>query len=63
LGAIGLHPLLPRNEAIAEVAKTLHFYGRFVLVALVVLHVGAALHHAIILRDGVFRRIWPVWRS
>lgn len=63
LGAIGLHPLLPRNEAIAEIAKTLHFYGRFVLIAVMALHIGAALHHALILRDGVFGRIWPFWRA
>ena len=63
LGAIGLHPLLPRNEAIAEIAKTLHFYGRFVLIAVMALHIGAALHHALILRDGVFGRIWPFWRT
>jgi len=61
LGAIGLHPLLPRNDAIAEIAKTAHFYGRYVFAAVIVLHIGAALHHAIILRDGVFRRIWPIW--
>lgn len=63
LGAIGLHPLLPRNEAIAEIAKTMHFYGRFVLIAVLALHIGAALHHALILRDGVFGRIWPFWRA
>ncbi len=63
LGAIGLHPLLPRNEAVAEIAKTLHFYGRFVLLAVLALHIGAALHHAVILRDGVFGRIWPFWRT
>lgn len=63
LGAIGLHPLLPRNEAIAEIAKTLHFYGRFVLIAVMALHIGAALHHVLILRDGVFGRIWPFWRT
>lgn len=60
LGALGLHPLLPRNEAIAELAKTAHFYGRFLLVALVLAHIGAALHHALILRDGIWGRIWPI---
>ncbi|WP_322891293.1 MULTISPECIES: cytochrome b [unclassified Yoonia] len=63
LGAIGLHPLLPRNEAIAEIAKSAHFYGRFILLAVLALHIGAALHHALILRDGVFGRIWPFWRA
>ncbi|WP_322892766.1 MULTISPECIES: cytochrome b [unclassified Yoonia] len=63
LGAIGLHPLLPRNEAVAEIAKSLHFYGRFVLIAVLLLHIAAALHHALILRDGIFRRIWPFWHA
>ena len=63
LDAIGLHPLLARNEPLAEIAKTLHFYGRFGLLALLALHIGAALHHAVILRDGVFGRIWPFWRA
>ena len=63
LGAIGLHPLLPRNEAIAEIAKTAHYYGRFALLAVLALHIAAALHHALVLRDGVFGRIWPFWRA
>ncbi|WP_019955704.1 cytochrome b [Yoonia vestfoldensis] len=63
LGAVGLHPLLPRNEAIAEIAKSMHFYGRYVLLAVMALHIGAALHHALVLRDGVFGRIWPFWRT
>jgi cytochrome b561 len=63
LGALGLHPLLPRNEAVAEIAKSLHFYGRFVLIAVLAVHIGAALHHVLILRDGVFGRIWPFWRA
>jgi cytochrome b561 len=63
LGAIGLHPLLPRNEAVAEIAKTLHHYGRFALVAVLALHIGAALWHGLVKRDGVFSRIWPFWRA
>ncbi|WP_330451095.1 hypothetical protein FLP41_10390 [Paracoccus marcusii] len=27
--------------------------------AVVALHVGAALHHALIRRDGVWARMWP----
>ena len=63
LGAIGLHPLLPRNEAVAEIAKTLHFYGRYALITVLALHIAAAIYHALILRDGVFSRIWPIWRA
>lgn len=59
LEALGLHPLLPRNDAVAEMAKTAHFYGRFALVGVILLHVGAALFHLIVKRDGVFQRMWP----
>ena len=63
LEALGLHPLLPRSEAVAEIAKTLHFYGRYVLIAILALHIAAAALHALILRDGVFGRMWPFWRT
>lgn len=59
LGALGLHPLLPRNDAIAEIAKTAHFYGRFALLAVLALHLGGALYHLVVKRDGIFRRMWP----
>jgi cytochrome b561 len=59
--ALGV-PRLPRNEAIAEVASTAHFYGRFILLALILLHVAGALQHALIRRDGVLRRMWPPLR-
>lgn len=52
-------PRLPRNIPLADTASTLHFYGKFVLGALVVLHVAGALHHALLKRDGVFSRMWP----
>ena len=58
LNALGVPPLVPRSEAIATTAQTIHSYGRFVLVALIILHVGAALSH-LLKRDGVFGHIWP----
>jgi len=35
--------------------------GVLLLASLVALHVGAALRHALLLRDGVMRRILP-WK-
>lgn len=58
LDALGV-PRLPRNDGLAAVAQTLHFYGKFVLMALILAHVGAALMHGIVKRDGVFTRMWP----
>lgn len=55
-------PRLPRNDSLAETASTLHFYGKFVLVALVLLHVSGAVFHGLVKRDGVFTRMWPPLR-
>lgn len=59
LNWLGAPPLVPRSDALAETAKAIHFWTRFALVALILAHVGAALHHPVIKRDGVFGRIWP----
>ncbi|MDG4647784.1 cytochrome b [Roseibacterium sp. SDUM158017] len=59
LDAIGLPSLVPRSDALAAAAKAVHFYGALALAAVVALHVGAALQHAILRRDGVFSRMWP----
>ena len=59
LNAIGFPFLVPRSDALAETAQWIHSTARFALAAFIVLHVGAALYHGAILRDGVFRRIWP----
>lgn len=59
LRALGIPPLLPKNESVAEVAKAIHATARYVLIALILLHVAAAAYHGIIRRDGVFSRMWP----
>ena len=59
LDRVGVPRFLPRSDAVAETAKTLHFYGKFVLLGLVLAHVGGALFHLVVMRDGVFRRMWP----
>jgi cytochrome b561 len=58
LDAIGVPPLVPRSQSLAETAQMVHAYGRFVLVALILAHVGAGLRHAL-RGDGIFARIWP----
>ncbi len=58
LDAIGAPTLVPHSEALADFAQSVHAYGRFVLVALIIVHVGAAVAH-MVRRDGVMRRIWP----
>ncbi len=58
LDALGLPSFIPRSDSLAETAQSIHTTGRFVLVALILLHVGATVQHAI-KRDGIFGRIWP----
>ena len=59
LDRLGAGPWLAKSEALAGVAKGLHALGAFALIGLLAVHVGAALHHALIRRDGVWARIWP----
>lgn len=62
LDALGVAALVPRSEALANAAKAVHYYGSFVLAVLIAMHVGAALLHGLVLRDGVFSRMWPPLR-
>lgn len=58
LDALGLPTFVPRSESLAETAKAVHANARFLLIAFILLHVGAGLRH-LVRRDGVFGRIWP----
>lgn len=60
LDRMGLPTLVPRSDALAELAKAAHYYGGLALTALLALHIGAALYHALILRDGVWERMAPL---
>lgn len=59
LDSLGAGPWLARSEAVAGFAKGVHASGALALIAILVVHVGAALHHAVIRRDGVWQRMWP----
>ncbi len=59
LDALGVPSLVPRSDALAEVAKTIHYGAGLAIVAVLAAHIGAALFHGIVKRDGVFSRIWP----
>ena len=48
-----------RSQGIADIAKALHRTTGFILIALVVLHMAAALKHALTPRDRVWSRMWP----
>jgi cytochrome b561 len=56
---LGAPSLVPRSERLTDIAMTVHSWNRIILVFLIAIHVGAALLHGIVLRDGVFQRMWP----
>lgn len=60
LNALGIPPFIPLSDSLESIAQTAHFYGRYGLIVVVLLHIGAALQHGLIKKDGVFTRMWPI---
>lgn len=59
LDRLGLPPLVPRSDTLAEAAKTLHDVAGSLLIVVLLLHIAAALQHALLKRDGIWSRMWP----
>ncbi|SNR45094.1 cytochrome b [Paracoccus sediminis] len=59
LDRLGFGPWIAKSESLADAASALHATAAFVLIAILAVHVGAALQHALIRRDGVWSRMWP----
>lgn len=59
LGAIPIPDLLARDKATAEQLRQLHEALNWLMAAVVVLHVAAALKHHVVDRDDVLRRMLP----
>ncbi len=59
-GSVHLPAILPQSDRLHTVLWDAHFYFAFVFFALILLHVAAALFHALIRRDGVFDAMVPV---
>jgi cytochrome b561 len=59
LGLIALPNLVPKDDALAETLKSVHFALNLTLLALVLLHAGAALRHYLVQRDRVLQRMLP----
>ena len=58
-GLFSLPPLAAQNQDRAEAIFNLHKLGAFVILLLVATHIGAALFHYFIRKDGVLRRMLP----
>ncbi len=59
-GNIRLPAILPQSDGLHTLLWNAHFYLAFVFFALILLHIAAALFHALIRRDGVFESMAPV---
>ena len=55
-----LPPIVPQGEALHALLWAAHVYLAFAFFALILMHVGAALFHALVRRDGVFEAMAPV---
>lgn len=58
-GVLPLPDLVGKDEALAHTLKEAHELAAFALMALVALHVAAALKHHLIDRDGLLERMRP----
>ncbi len=61
-GSLRLPPILPHDAALYGVLRRAHTYLAFLLFATFLAHLGAALLHALIYRDGVFASM-ASWRA
>jgi cytochrome b561 len=59
-GAIHLPQIVPHNDALYALLRGAHTALAYLFFATVLLHVGAALFHALVRRDGVFESM--AWR-
>lgn len=58
-GVINLPALTAPDRPLSETVLAVHALAAFALLALIATHVGAALYHHFVRRDGVLRRMWP----
>jgi cytochrome b561 len=59
-GGWHLPAILPQSDGLHTLLWNAHFFLAFAFFALILLHVAAALFHALVRRDGVFQAMAPV---
>lgn len=59
VGGFSLPELVAKDERLANTILAFHGWAAIALGALVAMHIGAALMHRFVLKDGVFKRMWP----
>jgi len=58
-GSVHLPPILPANPALYSILRPAHTVLAYLLFLAFLAHMGAVLFHALILRDGLLRRMLP----
>src|SRR5262249_24472669 len=58
-GSVRLPSILPQSDSLHALLWGAHFYLAFAFFGLILLHVAAALFHAIVRRDGGLERMAP----
>jgi cytochrome b561 len=59
-GGVRLPAILPQSDSLHTLLWNAHFYLAFLFFALILMHLAAALFHALVRRDGVFETMAPV---
>lgn len=59
LGGFSLPEILGKNSVLGEMILKYHAYAAILLALLIGAHIGAALFHRLILKDGVLKRMLP----
>lgn len=59
-GGVRLPPILPQSDSLHALLWSAHYYLAFAFFAVVLLHIAAALFHALVRRDGVFEAMAPI---
>lgn len=54
---VTLPAVIGKHAAVAQVLATAHWYGAALIVLLIGAHIGGALFHAVVRRDGVLQRM------
>jgi cytochrome b561 len=62
-GSFQLPPILPQNPSLYAALRHLHTDFAYLFFAVFLAHLGAALLHGLIRRDGVFESMAPMGRS
>jgi len=58
-GGVHLPAILPQSDGLHTLLWNAHFYLAFAFFALILMHLAAALFHALVRRDGVFDAMAP----